>query len=304
MLLVMGRASYTMERNFISCFEMGTRMKELLLGAVGLVALSAAGHAADLPLRPATPAVAVFSWTGLYIGGNVGGHWGSDSLTTVSNPVGFPPPTNTNIDALTPVALKPQGVMGGFQIGYNWQVSDFVVGLEGDANWLGGAASRHLVFPFATGQPVPAVGSFMDNATGARFVGTIRPRVGFTIDHLLLYATGGVAFGSVKTTDSFCNNGCAPLVGNFASGGGIATKVGWTAGAGAEWAISNSWSIKAEYLYVNLGSFNDSIPGSANCERFFNAGFGFPSPNCNITTSHKYTDNIARVGVNYHFNPW
>jgi outer membrane immunogenic protein len=285
-------------------------MKKLLLGAVGLVVLSSVtAFAADLPLRAPAPVVAAFSWTGLYLGANVGGHWGSDRITTASNPVGFPPPINTNIDALSPTTLKPQGATGGFQMGYNWQINNFVFGLEGDANWLGGSASRHLVFPFLTSPaifflPAQTVGSFMDNTTGTRFIGTVRPRVGFAIDHLLLYATGGVAFGSVKTTDSFCNYGCVPLVGNSTSGGGIATKVGWTAGAGAEWAISNSWSIKAEYLYVNLGSFNNSIPGSANCERFFNSGFGFPSPNCNITVNHKYTDNIARVGVNYHFNPW
>jgi outer membrane immunogenic protein len=277
-------------------------MKRLLLAAGGLVAMSSVGAlAADLP--PPPPPAPIFTWTGLYVGGNVGWHWGSDSITTASNSIGFPPPINARVDALTPTALKPQGAMGGFQMGYNWQINNFVVGLEGDANWLGGTASRHLVFPFATNAANPAIGSLMDNAVSSRFIGTIRPRVGFSVDRLLLYATAGGAFGSIKTSDSFCNVGCVPNIGNSTSASGIATKVGWTAGAGAEWAISNSWSIKAEYLYVNLGSFNNSIPGSANCERFFNSR-GFPSPNCNIGVSNKYTDNIAHVGVNYHFSPW
>src|SRR5579872_267985 len=295
-------------------------MRKLLLGAAGLVALSSVNvFAADLPLRAPAPVEAAFSWTGLYVGGNVGWHGGSDSISTTSNRVGFPPPINTSIDAASPTTLKPTGATAGFQMGYNWQVNNFVFGLEGDANWLGGAASRHLVFPFLTSQPYvslgltlvppPTVGSFMDNASGARFVATLRPRIGYTIDRLFFYATGGVAFGSVKTTDSFCNYGCLALapanssLGNFSSASGAATKVGWTAGAGAEWAITNSWSIKAEYLYVNLGSFNDTISGSANCERFFNQQ-GIFSPSCNIGVSHKYTDNIARVGINYHFNPW
>ena len=226
------------------------------------------------------------------IGGNVGGHWGSDSITTASNPVGFPPPTN--VDTLSPVTLKPQGAMGGFQIGYNWQMNNLVFGLEGDANWLGGTASRHLVYPGLS----PVAGTFMDNSASGRFLGTIRPRAGLTVDHVLLYVTGGVAFGSVKTTDSFCSAGCAPLVGNFTSVSGAATKTGWTAGAGAEWAITNDWSIKAEYLYVDLGSFDTSNLGTP-CNSVGPPNFGVG--NCSIATHHKYTDNVARVGVNYHF---
>jgi outer membrane immunogenic protein len=277
-------------------------MKRLLLAAGGLVAISSVGAiAADLPLKSPPPPVPVFTWTGLYIGGNVGWHWGSDSITTTSNPVGFPPPTN--IDTLSPVNLKPQGAMGGFQMGYNWQMNYFVFGIEGDANWLGGGASRHLVYP----GPSPVAGSFMDNSTSGRFLGTIRPRAGFSVDRLLLYVTGGVAFGSVKTTDSFCiNNGgtaCVPGAGGFTSvtsASGVATKTGWTAGAGAEWAITNDWSVKAEYLYVDLGSFDTSNIGPGNNQ----CGGGFPNfgfNNCSIVTHHKYTDNIARVGVNYHF---
>jgi outer membrane immunogenic protein len=279
-------------------------MKKLLLGAAGLVALSSANAlAADLPLRAPAPVVAAFSWTGLYVGGNVGGHWGSDSISTTANPVGFPPP---NIDALTPTTLKPQGVTGGFQMGYNWQINNFVFGLEGDANWLGGTASRHLVFPAANLAP----GSPMDNSTSGRFLGTFRPRAGITFDRLFLYATGGVALGSVKTTDSFCNDGCASFGGISStpvSASGSATKVGWTAGAGAEWAITDTWSIKAEYLYADLGSFDASIPG-AQSQNPNNASCGFGGPgntfgigNCSIVVHHKYTDNIARVGINYHF---
>jgi|SRR5579872_889651 len=273
-------------------------MRKLLLGAAGLVALSSVNvFAADLPLRAPAPVEAAFSWTGLYVGGNVGWHGGSDSISTVSNPVGFPPPINAKMDALTPTSLKPQGATAGLQIGYNWQIDRFVVGIESDANWLEGSASRHLIFPFATGNFVP-VGSFMDNSVSSRFIGTFRPRAGFTVDRLLLYATAGAAFGSIKTIDSFCNNGCPTPAGNSDSATGIATKVGWTAGAGAEWAITNSWSIKAEYLFVNLGSFSTLNLGSANCGAFLIPG------SCSISTNHKYADNIVRVGANYHFNLW
>jgi len=284
-------------------------MKEFLLGAAGLVALSSVNvFAADLPLRAPAPVVAAFSWTGLYVGGNVGWHGGSDSISTTANPVGFPPPAN--LDALSPTTLKPQGVTGGFQMGYNWQINSFVIGLEGDANWLGGTASRHLVFPGAN----PAAGSPMDNSSSGRFLATFRPRAGITFDRLFLYATGGVALGSIKTTDSFCNDGCANLSGPPLFGGvstpvsasGSATKVGWTAGAGAEWAITDTWSIKAEYLYVDLGSFDASIPGAQSANPNSVCGGGpagnfIGLGNCSIVVHHKYTDNIARLGVNYHF---
>jgi outer membrane immunogenic protein len=279
-------------------------MKKLLLGIGVFALLSCPAFAADLPMRAApTPVATVFSWTGLYVGANVGGHWGSDSISTTANPVGFPPP---NIDALSPTTLKPQGVTGGFQMGYNWQINNFVFGLEGDANWLGGTASRHLVFPPANA----AAGSPMDNSINGRFLGTFRPRAGITFDRLFLYATGGVALGSVKTTDSFCNDGCAVFNGFSStpvSANGSATKVGWTVGAGAEWAITDTWSIKVEYLYVDLGSFDASIPG-AQSQNPNNVACGAGGPgntfgigNCSIVVHHRDTDNIARVGVNYHF---
>jgi outer membrane immunogenic protein len=268
-------------------------MKRLAL-AISIIALGAAtASAADLAPRPyakAAPIVeAVFSWTGFYIGGNVGGHWGRDSITTTSNPVGFPPPTNA--DTLSPVTLKPQGVMGGFQVGYNWQMNNVVFGIEGDANWLGGTASRHFAYPFLPPFS-PAFGDYIENSTSAAFLGTIRPRIGLTMDRLLLYVTGGVAFGSVKTTDSFCIQGCATPVGNLATVSGTTTRTGWTAGAGIEYAIGNNWSVKAEYLYVDLGSFNTLIPSAPNC---------VPPGACSFVVHHTYTDNIARLGVNYRF---
>jgi outer membrane immunogenic protein len=263
-------------------------MKRILGGMVVAAALSGSAFAADLGARTyaKAPAVAdaVFSWTGLYLGGNVGGHWGSDSITTTTNPLAFF--LINNADTLSPVSLKPQGVVGGVQIGYNWQMNNVVFGIEGDANWLGGASFRHLVYP----GPSPAPGDFMENSTGARFLGTIRPRLGLTMDHLLLYVTGGVAFGWVRTTDSFCIFSCPTLVGNLSTASGTTTRTGWTAGAGLEYAINNNWSVKGEYLYVDLGSFDTSIPSQLNCDTA-----------CDVRVHHTYTDNIARVGVNYRF---
>jgi outer membrane immunogenic protein len=268
-------------------------MKRLAL-AISFIAFSAAtASAADMAVKAPPPApmmVQVFSWTGFYIGGNVGGHWGRDSITTTSDPVGFPPPTNA--DTLSPVTLKPQGVMGGVQVGYNWQMNNVVFGIEGDANWLGGTASRHFAYPFPIFPFGPAFGDYIENSTSAAFLGTIRPRIGLTMDRLLLYVTGGVAFGSVKTTDSFCIQRCIDFAGSFSTVSGTATRTGWTAGAGVEYAIGNNWSVKAEYLYVDLGSYNTLIPSAPDC---------VPTGACSFVVHHSYTDNIARVGVNYRF---
>lgn len=111
-----------------------------------------------------------------------------------------------------------------------------------------------------------------------------------TFDRTLLYATGGVAFGEVKTTDTLCVFGCLAAVG-FSSVSAATTRTGWTAGVGVEHAFDANWSLKLEYLYVDLGKFNTSIPACAVCA---------PNPT-DVTMTHRYTDNIVRAGINYRF---
>jgi outer membrane immunogenic protein len=155
--------------------------------------------------------------------------------------VGFPAPSN--LDTLSPINLRQQGVIAGVQAGYNWQMNNFLFGIEADANWLDGTSNRHLIYP----GPSPAAGDFIDNSVNSRFLATIRPRLGVTMDHLLLYVTGGVAFGSVRNTDTFCIQGCPPgpaFIGTLST---TTTRTGWTAGAGLEYALTANWSVKAEY---------------------------------------------------------
>jgi outer membrane immunogenic protein len=146
------------------------------------------------------------------------------------------------------------------------------------------------------------------------WLGTVRGRLGYVADRLLLYATGGLAFGRVEVDSSATATGffvpgstvpCTPTtcpVWGF-SGSGV-TKIGWTVGGGAEWAVGGNWSAKFEYLFVDLGSFNTTFTGFPGCFgptsgaiiacHFQLAGVG------NI--SSRITDNIVRVGLNYQFH--
>jgi len=267
-------------------------MKKLLVAGIAAAAFCGApALAADLPTKaPARAYVApapVFTWTGFYVGGNIGGHWGSDKISSSTDPLGWTPAGAAFIDSNSPATLNSDGVIGGVQAGYNWQAGSGVFGIETDANWLGGSSSRTWV---SSGVATPAPGDFMHNTSQADFLFTLRPRLGVTMDRALLYVTGGYAYGTVKTSDTFSSfGGTTPASTSSTTG-----RSGWTVGGGLEYAYGNNWSAKIEYLYVDLGSFNSSIPSCAGC-----------AVGSDITVNHKYTDNIVRVGLNYKFgDPW
>jgi outer membrane immunogenic protein len=267
-------------------------MTRLVFVSASVIALAVGtAMAADYPIGPAigpqyvvNPAYVVapgFSWNGFYVGGNIGGHFGSDKITATADETGgFGPAGAAAINAMSPTTLNPTGVIGGIQGGYNWQIGNVLYGLEVDASAVGGTARRTL-----TGFPVINPADFMTNSTGATALATVRPRLGWTWDRNLLYITGGYAFGNVRATDSFGYFGGA-FVGSFNV---TARQSGWTVGAGYEYAFAGPWSVKIEYLYVNLGGFINLVPGPVA---------GAPA---NLHVQHDYSDNIARVGVNYHF---
>jgi outer membrane immunogenic protein len=259
-------------------------MFRLLLSSTALAALLVGGPALAADQKPPAfikaPMKPVFSWTGFYFGGNAGGHWGRDNITTTTT-ANFVAASAAAIDLASPTTLKPQGWLAGGQVGYNVQVNYLVLGLEGDADWMSGTDSRTLVFP----GPVPAAGDFVSNSTQGTFLATLRPRLGVAFDHSLIYITGGLAIGRVKTTDA--------VMGSLAldTTSSTTTRVGWAAGGGFEYAFTDNWSAKVEALHVDLGgTYDTAIPCSAVCI----------VPNDQIV-HHRYTDNIARFGINYHF---
>jgi outer membrane immunogenic protein len=232
-------------------------MKRLLIGIAAVTSLFAtSAFAADLPARTYAKAPAYidpgYNWSGFYIGGNVGYSWGSSSNSEAISRL------NTGLVLFTNNSRNDvNGVIGGGQIGYNWQAGSFIYGLEADiqaTNIQGKVTILGL-----------GIGSKLD------YLGTVRGRFGYAfVPNAFIYATGGLAYGSVKTN-----------VANIISFGG--TNTGWTAGAGIEYALTQNWSLKTEYMYVDLGKKNSLIvPG--------------------LSVGVKNTEHIVRAGLNYRFN--
>lgn len=208
--------------------------KRALLGATALALLAGSASAADLanryPVKAAPVPVPVFSWTGFYIGANVG--WGFANNTFDYTPFGGPTfgydVGNTN------------GFVGGLQLGYNYQfANNVVIGVEADFDWSDIGADTFLV-----GGPVG--GALVSQ--NVDYFGTIRARLGYAVDRFLPYITGGAAWAKTNFTDPF-----AVSYDN--------TKWGWSAGAGAEYALTNNFTVKAEYLYLG---FNNSTVNYVN----------------------------------------
>jgi outer membrane immunogenic protein len=276
----------------VSLWE-GIMKTRLLIGAALLAILSSPLAAADLsrpapapaPVYTKAPPPMVFSWTGFYIGGNLGGHWGRDNTTTAADPVGWLAVGAATINATTPGTVNPSGFEGGGQVGYNVQYGSAVFGLEADAEYMGGTAAR-AVTGFGAGV---AAADVFTTSTQPRWIATFRGRLGIAMDRALLYATGGGAFSGVSTTDTFCSFSCpAGVAADFASVTNNSGVWGWTVGGGIEWAITNNWIGRAEYLYVAFPTFTNSIPSCAAC-----------AVGSDISVSHKYTENIGRVGLSY-----
>jgi outer membrane immunogenic protein len=180
--------------------------------------------------------------------------------------------------------------IGGAQAGYNWQINSTVVGLETDFDSFKARASRA-----ATGTYVSMPSQFtITNSVNANWLFTARGRLGWAFNTALLgYVTGGLAATHYSAANSLSdtNVGLGPGVGNWSA---AATKLGWTAGAGAEYALNKSWSVRAEYLYVHFNSITAS--GIVANTGFIPGGYANA-----ISTSTDLSAQIARAGINYRF---
>jgi outer membrane immunogenic protein len=273
-------------------------IKKLGLAGVVWIAAASAGAAVAADLSPAYKArVAAVApaptWTGFYIGGNVGYGWdsGSTGISALSTDPALAPILAAILGAGSyPAALSPsaKGVIGGGQIGYNWQSSSqWLIGLEADLQGSGirGSAGQALS-PALFDATSTSVTKSID------WFGTVRGRVGFLVTpQWLLYGTGGLAYGqtrsSFNTTD--LTVGCIPLGSLCATGASSGVRTGWTAGAGAEAMLVPNWSVKLEYLYVDLGRRTMNAPA-------------FTVPAIVFSTSTSFREQIVRVGLNYHFD--
>jgi outer membrane immunogenic protein len=252
--------------------------KILLTLGVSLLAAGSA-FAADMAARPYNKApaiVPIYNWTGFYIGAHAGyGFEGGDADYTYG-----PSPAAFGLDAgrLSP---KAEGFIGGGQIGYNWQTGMWVLGIEADISYFDFTGSASTIA--STGGVLNP--PFTQSAsTKMDWFGTVRGRLGWTATpSLLLYATGGLAYGHYDYTINTAFT--APPF----PGAGSETKAGWTVGAGAEWAFSPSWSVKGEYLYFDLGDTTVTSLGSP------------VAPPFSASTTFQNTGHIVRAGLNYKF---
>ncbi len=244
------------------------------------VVTSSAAFAADLAPAPYVKApppivVPVYNWTGFYIGGNIGYSWGRSSDTsTITNAAGTVLLTTQNSSNLN-------GVVGGGQIGYNWQVDrSWLLGLEADIQGTGEKGNANFTCP--SGPCTPGIFALVPPSIPFTlsqqidWFGTVRGRAGIlATPTILLYGTGGLAYGEVKSTVT---------AGALSSVSATNTHVGWTAGAGIEGVISGNWTAKLEYLYVDLGKVNGSLAAT---------------PTLTQNYSSHITDNVVRAGINY-----
>ncbi len=256
-----------------------------ILAAGIYLGLGAAAFAAAKPHKspPPSPPPA-WSWTGFYVGGNVGYGWGSSN---VSESI-----FNTTTGALLNTStgtVHPDGVIGGGQIGYNWQSGNWVTGFEADIQASGQKGSLTLVCPAGvcsvSGNPVTT--SLTEKL---QWFGTVRPRLGWTVTPTtMIYATGGLAYGSINDsgtiTDTLTSTGF-----NFSK-----TSVGWAAGGGIEGQLSGNWTWKLEYLFLTLNEPSGLAVTSVTPPPIRNP----PGTTNNIDPI--FTDSILRVGLNYKF---
>ena len=265
-------------------------MKKLLLVSVALAALIGPATAADLarPVyrRPVVVAAPVYTWTGWYVGANVGYGFGSTTSEI--------PPIADNVfgagaaNPALPVSLgiDPKGFFGGVGAGYNWQIRNYLFGVEGDIQ--GSGIKSGLAFQQVT---VDALGNHHTDwhnsaSEDLEWFGTTRIRAGVVFDRFLAYGTGGLAFGDVKV---FTENAYNFNPNKWYTSDSTTTRAGWTIGGGGEYALADRWTVKAEYLYYDLGTINSSAVNN-----FGQSGF--------VPSSLRVHGNLVRVGLNYQFH--
>ena len=235
-----------------------------------LLALLTAANAADVGVRPPVyqppPAYVPpppFSWTGFYLGGNIGGAWGQGNVTDSLFGLNFGTTTNNGV------------FIGGGQLGFNYQFGYGVLGVEWDFDWAGNNNNT------GNGILIPGIGTIQATFNNG-WITTVAARFGVTNGPWLFYGKAG---GGWVGNNSF-------TITNVTTGASITTSnnntnSGWLVGAGIEWAFAPNWSAKVEYNYLGLDSRTFTVPAGV-------AGDTFTTSNPNVQ--------MVKVGINYRFN--
>jgi outer membrane immunogenic protein len=258
------------------CGELETAMRKILLGVAGALALGMTlpSFAADLPAAqtytkaPVYVPPPAYNWTGFYVGGHVGGGWGSQqSMEIAPGTPAFPVGSVFTRNSTS-------GFLGGVQGGFNWQASNLVLGVEGEYSWADVSGTATTVNGTGFTSTVTAKTNGYELATG---------RIGYAADNWLFFAKGGGAWSQGNS------NGTGVLAGGavFDTTTSSSNRTGWVAGAGIEWGFAPNWSAKIEYNHIDFGSTNVAIVSSV-------------SGISNVSSTDRVE--VVKGGVNYHFN--
>lgn len=256
--------------------------------ALAFLGAGSSSFAADLATKAKAPApapVVVDTWQGFYMGAAVGAAFDNSSVQPVLGGnflIYDPAPRKAQYE----VPLGGAGTVftGGVYGGYNWQFNNVVVGIEADLNYADRKATGVSIQPSLTapGETLTRV-----YGTGGSWFGTVRGRLGWAFDKALIYATGGLAYGTNSA-------------GYYAGGNGYnwmgiddGVKWGWTVGGGGEYRLDSHWSLRAEYLYVSFQGSNFALPLYPTAP--------FVSSDFVMTGTAEFSFSVARAGLTYKF---
>ena len=268
-------------------------MRHFYLTALVGCGLSVAAQAADMPIK-APVAVPSYTWTGWYVGGNVGYAWGSSDVSTTAPGLSSDFALAEQLSAVNTNGVgtvHPKGFTGGIQFGYNWQSGNVVIGGEADFNAFTLKGARDVSYPFSP-TVFPGTTGIIHQDVKTDWLITARPRIGFTSNNVLYYGTAGVAITELHYNNSYLDTFQQVINGtpNETESGNVSkTKFGWTAGGGVEAGLGGKWTAKVEYLYVNFGTI--SSQGAILPIAGLRPGILNNSANLNAS--------IVRVGFNY-----
>lgn len=252
-------------------------LRQLAASVLAVAAMAGAAQAQDQR-----------AWTGFYVGVHGGYHWGGgdSSLSLLPDAAAWVSPDylpfQRNYDS------SPDGALGGAQLGYNWRSGGFVIGLEADITRLSADGQASYTADVSDGSSSATFRG--QSRQEIDWLGTLRARIGmtpFADPRLLVYFTGGLAYGRVETSHSLE----AIAFGAGYGGSDTGWEVGGTVGGGLEWTMGGGWTLKAEYLYYDLGD--------RNVRGFPYNQSPMPAPEFGTEMRHELNGHIARVGINY-----
>ena len=256
-------------------------IKSLSLGATLVTILAGAAQAADMPLKAPPVPIAVYNWTGFYVGINGGYGFSARDEDVVWNETFA---TTPFFGPASAGSLNPAGAFGGVQVGYNQQLGSLVVGIEAD---LQGAGISDSATGVTTPYLAPGGVASMTSKNSVGWFGTVRPRLGFAWDRTLLYATGGLAWGGITHEMQWSDNfGFSTPQDRVSS-----SQVGYVLGGGIEYGFSHNLRLKLEYQYLDFGTTHYKAP------ELFGPGGAATAFAINTDT---HTDfHTVRVGLNW-----